>query len=138
LPDGNMASGLLGGAVMKKAIAIAGAKCSLPWAAAFWRAIVCNWLVCLAVWLALAAKDVIGKIFACLFPIMAFVASGFEHSVANMFFIPMGIFLTGGVDPVINWNNFLVGNLIPVTLGNILGGGIFVAGFYWWSYLRVK
>jgi len=138
LPDGGMASGLLGGAVMKKAIGIATLKCNLPWFAAFCRAILCNWLVCLAVWLALAAKDVIGKIFACFFPIMAFVASGFEHSVANMFFVPMGIFLTGGVDPVVNWGNFLINNLVPVTLGNIIGGGIFVAGFYWWSYLRVK
>ena len=138
LPDGSMASGFLGGAVMKKALAIASAKCSLPWDAAFCRAILCNWLVCLAVWLALAAQDVIGKMFACFFPIMAFVASGFEHSVANMFFVPMGIFIAGGADPLLNWSNFLVGNLIPVTLGNILGGGFFVAGFYWWSYLRVK
>jgi formate/nitrite transporter len=138
MPDGSMASGLLGGAVMEKAVGIATAKCSLPWGAAFCRAILCNWLVCLAVWMSLAAKDVIGKIFSCFFPIMAFVASGFEHSVANMFFVPMGIFLTGGVDTVVNWSNFLVGNLIPVTLGNIVGGGIFVAGFYWWSYLRVS
>lgn len=137
LPDGSVASGLLGGAVMKKAIAIAIAKCSLPWTAAFCRAILCNWLVCLAVWLALAATDIVGKIFACFFPIMAFVASGFEHSVANMFFVPMGIYLTGGgVDTVVNWGNFLMTNLIPVTLGNIVGGGLFVAGFYWWIYLK--
>jgi formate/nitrite transporter FocA (FNT family) len=55
-----------------------------------------------------------------------------------MFFVPMGIFIAGGADPLLTWSNFLVNNLLPVTLGNILGGGIFVAGFYWWSYLRVN
>ncbi|MGE5422606.1 MAG: formate/nitrite transporter family protein, partial [Ignavibacteriales bacterium] len=131
---------------------------------------------CMAVWLALASKDVVGKVFGIFFPIMAFVASGFEHSVANMFFIPMGlevaqipalvdvaaksvltpdqlaILTSGGTLPadavaamdafkasvasLFNWKNFLLNNLVPVTLGNIVGGGFFVATFYWFSYLK--
>ena len=130
----------------------------------------------MAVWLALASKDVIGKIFGIFFPIMAFVASGFEHSVANMFFIPMGLIVANipaivdvaaksvlsvdqaallaagqalpadavaamaafktAVANVFTWKTFLVNNLVPVTLGNIVGGGIFVAGLYWTSYLK--
>ena len=74
-----------------KALGIAKGKLTLTWMQAFMRGICCNWLVCLAVWMAFAAKDIAGKIFAIFFPIMAFVSSGFEHSVANMFFIPMGI-----------------------------------------------
>ena len=72
-------------------------------------------------------------------PIMAFVASGFEHSVANMYFIPVGIFTASdiGVDPIgLNWTAFLFGNLVPVTLGNIIGGCVFVAGAYWFIHLR--
>jgi len=111
---------------------IAQAKCSLTFAQAFWRGIGCNWLVCLAVWLAMGSDDIVGKIFGIQFPIMAFVALGFEHSVANMFFIPAGIFTTHAV----TWSAFLVNNLLPVTLGNIVGGGLFVATLYWWVYLR--
>lgn len=105
---------------------------SLTWTKAFWRAIGCNWLVCLAVYLAIASDDIIGKILGIWFPIFAFVAIGFEHSVANMFFIPVGIFLGGEI----TWTQFFVNNLIPVTLGNIIGGAIFVAAVYWWTYLR--
>jgi formate transporter len=104
---------------------------SLTWAQCFWRAIGCNWLVCLAVYLAIASDDIIGKIFGIWFPIFAFVATGFEHSVANMFFIPMGIFLGG-----VTWQQMFINNLIPVTLGNIVGGAIFVGAIYWWTYLR--
>lgn len=110
------------------------AKTSLTWGAAFWRAVGCNWLVCLAVWMAISSEDIAGKILAIWFPIMAFVALGFEHSVANMFFIPAAIFVTGKV----TWGAFLVNNLIPVTLGNIVGGAFFVGGLYWWIYLRKK
>lgn len=105
---------------------------SLTWTKAFWRAIGCNWLVCLAVYLAIASDDVIGKVLGIWFPIMAFVTIGFEHSVANMFFIPVGIFLGGGI----TWTQFFVNNMIPVTLGNIIGGAVFVACIYWWTYLR--
>ncbi len=134
-----------------KALAIAKGKLSLTWSAAFLRGICCNWLVCLAVWLAFASKDVVGKIFGIFFPIMAFVSSGFEHSVANMFFIPMGITIanaapelaasalnmsTEQVLAMYNYGNFLMANLIPVTLGNIVGGALFVGGFYWYVFLR--
>lgn len=133
-------------AVGTKALAIAKGKLTLTWSAAFLRAICCNWLVCLAVWMALTAKDTVGKVFAIFFPIMAFVTSGFEHSVANMFFIPMGLAIASkapdmvtaaGFDPTLfTWGNFLVNNLVPVTLGNIVGGAIFVAGIYYLTYLR--
>jgi formate/nitrite transporter FocA (FNT family) len=95
---------------------------------AWFRAIMCNWLVCLAVWLALASHDIVGKIFGIFFPIMAFVASGFEHSIANMYFIPIGMFVdtTGSI----TWGGFF-SNLIPVTIGNIIGGAGFVATLYW-------
>jgi formate/nitrite transporter len=111
---------------------IATKKCSLSWAQAFWRGVGCNWLVCLAVWMAMASDSIIGKVWAIWWPIMAFVALGFEHSVANMFFIPAGILVAGTV----SWGDFIVKNLIPVTLGNIVGAGVFVAGIYWYVYLR--
>ena len=116
-----------------KATSVATAKVGLAWDQAFIRAIGCNWLVCLAVWLANASDDVIGKIFGIWFPIMAFVTIGFEHSVANMFFIPLGMFL--GAKGV-TWSTILINNLVPVTLGNIIGGAIFVACIYWYTYLR--
>ena len=132
-----------------KALAIANGKVNLGWGAAFSRAILCNWLVCLAVWLAVAAKDVAGKIAAIYFPIMAFVASGFEHSVANMYFVPMGLLLKSNVDVVaaagltgklanLTWGGFIANNLIPVTLGNIVGGALFVSALYWAVYLKGK
>jgi len=111
---------------------IGAAKCSLTFGQAFWRGVGCNWLVCLAVWLAIASDDVISKIWGIWFPIMAFVAIGFEHSVANMFFVPAAIFATGKAA----WGIFLVRNLLPVTLGNIVGGALFVACIYWYLYLR--
>jgi len=109
-------------------------KTSLGWGEAFWRGVGCNWLVCLAVWMALSADDIAGKILAIWWPIMAFVALGFEHSVANMFFIPASIICTGKV----TWGAFFINNLIPVTLGNIVGGAFFVGTLYWWVYMRVK
>lgn len=111
---------------------IAQAKCSLTFVEAFWRGVGCNWLVCLAVWLAIGSENIVGKVFAIQFPIMAFVALGFEHSVANMFFVPAAIFATNAV----SWGAFLINNLFPVTLGNIVGGGLFVATIYWWVYLK--
>lgn len=131
-------------AVGAKAIAIANAKVSLSFSEAFFRAIGCNWLVCLAVWMALSAKEIAGKILAIFFPIMAFVALGFEHCVANMYFVPMGIFLkgtaAGGLAPAaqgtLTWGSFLTANLVPVTLGNIVGGALFVGSAYWCTYMR--
>jgi formate/nitrite transporter len=129
------------------ALVTAVGKVNLSFSEAFCRGIACNWLVCLAVWLAIAGKDAISKIFGVYFPIMAFVASGFEHSVANMYFIPMGLFLKGnaavvsaaGLTEAVNnltWSKFLVENLVPVTLGNIIGGAFFVGGVYYFAYLR--
>lgn len=113
---------------------IAQSKCNLSFSEAFWRGVGCNWLVCLAIWLAIGSEDIVGKVFAIQFPIMAFVALGFEHSIANMFFIPAAIFATNAV----GWLTFLIDNLLPVTLGNIVGGGLFVATIYWWVYLKGK
>lgn len=126
------------------AVNIAYAKVSLSFLQALVRAIGCNWLVCLAVWMALASRQTVGKIFAIFFPIMAFVALGFEHSVANMYFIPVGIFLRLAGVPApsayspeaLSWLSFLWDNLVPVTLGNIIGGGVFVGMSYWSAYLR--
>jgi len=136
-----------GSALGAAAVKIAYTKVSLPFGEALFRAIGCNWLVCLAVWMALAARQTVGKIFAIFFPIMAFVAIGFEHSVANMYFISMGIFLhnwagipaPGGIDPgILHWGSFLYRNLLPVTIGNIIGGGFFVGMGYWGAYLKPK
>lgn len=112
--------------------AIAEAKVSLTFGQAILRGIACNWLVVLAVWLAMASDDIVGKVFAIWFPIMAFVAMGFEHSIANMFFIPLG--MLNGANVTIG--QFLLNNLLPVTIGNIIGGSLFVGAAYWWVYLR--
>lgn len=126
------------------AVKVAYAKVHLPFGEALVRAIGCNWLVCLAVWMALSARQTVGKIFAIFFPIMAFVAIGFEHCVANMYFVPIGIFLSSwaGLAPAgmdvssITWGTFFINNLVPVTLGNIIGGSVFVGLGYWGAYLR--
>jgi formate/nitrite transporter len=120
------------GAVADSASKIASAKVALPFADAFFRGILCNALVCLAVWLCFAAHTVSGKILAIIFPISAFVALGFEHSIANMYFIPLGWLLDADG---VTLASFL-GNLVPVTLGNIVGGSVFVALVYWMIYLR--
>jgi len=141
-----------GSAVGVTAYNIAGAKLGLPWMAAFCSGILCNGLVCLAVWLCYSARSTTDKILSIIFPITAFVAMGFEHSVANMFLIPYGIMLSGtsefmGADGVAgaisNYSpaiftvpNFIKDNLIPVTLGNIVGGAIMVGLAYWIIYLR--
>lgn len=119
-------------------------KVDLAFMPAFTRGILCNWIVCMAVWMAAGAKDIIGKVFAIFFPIMTFVALGFEHSVANMFFIPLGMFLQTplgeafGMDKLanLNMNGLFMKNLLPVTLGNIIGGAFFVGFIYWFAYLK--
>jgi len=129
------------------ALNIANAKVSLSFGSALARGILCNALVCLAIWLCFSARTVTGKIISILFPITAFVAAGFEHSIANMYFIPIGMLLAGqpavlaaaGVtaEGVANltWAGF-VGNLVPVTIGNIIGGSILIGAIYWLTYLR--
>jgi formate transporter len=100
----------------------------------FLRALGCNWLVCLAVWMALAAEDVAGKVLAIFFPIMAFVAMGFDHVVANMFFLPAAIFV--GVGDLTWWN--AIHNWIFAFLGNLVGAAVFVSAAYWYLYARPK
>ncbi|MBT0726899.1 formate/nitrite transporter family protein [Rosenbergiella australiborealis] len=120
--------GMTEGVFLKKTLAVAAAKTSAPFAQAFISGIGCNWLVCLAVWLGLAGKDAAGKIIGIWFPVMAFVAIGFQHVVANMFIIPAAIFAGQG-----NWGDYLA-NFVPVFLGNAVGGGIFVGLIYFLAY----
>lgn len=124
-------------AVAEPAIATATAKVNLGFFPALVRGIFCNFLVCIAVWMAFASDSVEGKIIAVFFPIMLFVLCGFEHSIANMFYIPAGIFeaLKSGAEPI-SIGAFLLGNLLPVTLGNIIGGAGFVATSYYLAYLK--
>lgn len=134
--------GMADGAIGAAAVKIAAYKTSLPFWKAFFNGILCNILVCLAVWLAFAGRNVVDKIIAIVFPISAFVAAGFEHSVANMYFISLGILLQDVVPAAemaninsLNMTGF-VHNLIPVTIGNIIGGGIMVALVYYMVYGR--
>lgn len=133
---------------------LAGKKMSMPFATAFCSGVLCNVLVCLAVWLCYSARTTTDKIVSIIFPITAFVALGFEHSVANMYCIPYGMALarTGEflASPVaadaihkfpasyFTLPHFLLSNLLPVTLGNIAGGGLLVGAVYWFAYLRGK
>lgn len=128
--------GMLGALVVKTALS----KCGLTFGKAFVLGILCNWMVCLAIWMATGAQVAIGKMFAIWFCIGLFIVSGFEHSVANMYFIPAGLLAAGneayvqmaGVDVSgLTFGAFLLKNLLPVTLGNIVGGGFFVGCFYW-------
>lgn len=129
-----LACGVLTGAASGSgaAVAIAGAKTSIGFGKAFWRGVVCNWLVCLAVYLANGASDLASKFIAIIAPISAFVAMGMEHSVANMFLIPMGIACGASV----GIKAFFLSNLLPVTLGNIVAGVFLVAGVYYLSFGR--
>lgn len=124
--------GLGQGAVGQTAVAIASAKADLSFVDAFARGILCNALVCLAVWLAMGGRSVTDKILAILFPVTAFVALGFEHSIANWFFLPYGYLL----DPEAVAMTGAWMNLLAVTLGNLVGGSLLVAGVYWSAYLR--
>ncbi len=147
-------SGLLAGNVGGTAISIAyGKVAAVPGGinhnvAYFFRAIGCNFLVCITVMMAIASQDIAGKVLAIFFPIMAFVTSGFEHVIANMYFIPAGIIAKQFPDAVaasgisadalanLNWGTFFSQNIITVTLGNIVGGAIFVGVLYWAIFVR--
>jgi formate transporter len=121
------------GAVGETAVRIATAKAMIPVGQAFARGVLCNALVCLAVWLTLGGRSVTDKIIAIIFPITAFVAIGLEHSIANWFFLPYAMLLDGaGAVPLAG----VVRNLVAVTAGNIVGGTLLVAGVYWIAYLR--
>jgi formate/nitrite transporter len=140
------------GAVGLVALSTANAKTSLAFIPALTLGIMCNALVCLAVWMCFSARTIVDRVLAIIPPIAAFVAAGFEHSIANIYFIPMGLFIKAGAPdsfwraigkapadfPELTWSNFLVGNLVPVTIGNIIGGSIMVTAVYWFVYLRNK
>ena len=123
-----------GGAVAQAALRIAAAKVALPASEAFFRGVLCNVLVCMAVWMALAGRSVADKAVAIAFPITAFVAAGFEHSIANMYFLPLAMLLQTAGGPV-GWAE-LARNLGPVIAGNLVGGSVLVALVYWVIYLR--
>ena len=139
-----------GGAVGLAALSTANAKTSLTFVPALTLGIMCNAMVCLAVWMCFSARTNIDRVVTAIPPIAAFAAAGFEHCIANIYFIPMGLFIKAGAPtsfwqaigktaadyPDLTWSNFLVGNLIPVTIGNIIGGSILVAAVYWFVYLR--
>lgn len=127
-------SGLYSGAASERAVAVAAAKVSAPFSQMVVRGILCNILVVLAVWFQSGAKDVIGKIWSIWFPIALFVFAGFEHSIANMTYIPLGIFL--GAD--VTFSQFLISNLLPVTLGNMIGGAVIVPLLYYFAYRESK
>jgi formate transporter len=138
-------SNAVGITALKTAIA----KCDLGFLQAIALGVLCNALVCMAIWLTYSARSTTDKILAIIFPITAFVAAGFEHSVANMYFIPYGLMIKG-FDPAfiksvgdkvpgldgLTWQAFFLNNLLPVTIGNIIGGALLVAIVYWVILLR--
>ena len=140
----NSGANTLGGV----SISIAYAKISLPFMSALYLGIMCNWLVCLAVWISYGAQSTMGKLLGIFFPIWLFTTSGFEHSIANIYYVPAGIMakvnpqwaaasgLSAEALEQLTYGAFFMNNLLPVTLGNIIGGMIFVALAYWYVYLR--
>jgi len=138
------------GAVGLVALNIANTKASLAFVPALTLGIMCNALVCLAVWMCFSARTNIDRVVTAVPPIAAFAAAGFEHCIANIYFIPMGLFIKAGAPqsfwtaigktasdyPGLTWSNFFLGNLVPVTIGNIIGGAIMIAAVYWFVYLR--
>jgi formate transporter len=140
------------GAVGLVALSTAHSKAALSFVPALTLGIMCNALVCLAVWMCYSARTNIDRVVTIVPPITAFAAAGFEHCVANMYFIPIGLFIKAGAPDsfwtsigktpadfaALTWDNFLVGNLVPVTIGNIIGGSLMVGAVYWFVYLRKK
>lgn len=137
------------GSIGLTALNIAKAKVELGFVEAIFLGILCNALVCMAVWMCFSARTTAEKILAIIPPISCFVAAGFEHSIANMYFIPIGLFIkdfapeflsvigkTAADYASLTWGNFLIGNLLPVTIGNIIGGGFMVGIIYWFIYSR--
>lgn len=137
-----------GGAVGQTVLNIANAKVQLGFVQALMLGIMCNALVCLAIWLTFSARTTVDKIVAIIFPITAFVAAGFEHCVANMYFIPIGLFIKvfdpafvadQGIEVAgLTWSSFLINNLLPVTIGNIIGGAVMAAVVHWFVYIRLR
>jgi formate transporter len=130
----------------------ANSKVSLAFVPALTLGIMCNALVCLAVWMCFSARTTIDRVVTIVPPVTAFVAAGFEHCIANVYFIPMALFIKAGAGgafwdsigktaadyPALTWTNFLFGNLIPVTAGNLIGGSLLVGAVYWYVYLRKR
>lgn len=142
--------GFAQGGIGLNALAIADGKCQLAFIQAVMLGIMCNALVCLAIWLCFSARTTTDKILSIVFPITAFVAAGFEHCIANMYFIPAGLLIKSAApsafwDAVgrnaadyghLTWPNFFMANLLPVTIGNIIGGSLMVGLVYWFIYIR--
>jgi formate/nitrite transporter len=144
----NMDKGELGAYAINTALS----KCNMDFKSAFIMGIFCNVLVCIAVWISWAAKDGVSKVIGLYLPIWLFVTSGYEHCVANMYFIPAGLFaksnavclamaeekygITAAQLGNLDWSHFLINNLVPVTLGNIVGGAVIVGMVYWLVYLK--
>lgn len=139
------------GSVGETALKIAVSKVNLEFVQALALGLLCNLLVCLAIWLTYSARSTIDKIASIIFPVTAFVAAGFEHSIANMYFVPYALLIKAfdvefiakavehGIDLTnLTWGNFLLNNLLPVTIGNIIGGAVLVAAVYWSVFLRRK
>jgi len=140
------------GAIGLTALNIGESKTNLGFIQAVALGIMCNALVCMAVWLCFSARSTTDKILSIIPPIAAFVAAGFEHSVANMYFIPVALFVkymgdpkffevikkTAADFPHLTWGNFFIANLLPVTIGNIIGGAVMVGLVYWFAYLRTQ
>ena len=138
------------GAVGLVALTTANSKAALDFVPALTLGIMCNALVCVAVWMCFSARTTIDRVVTVVPPIAAFAAAGFEHCIANAYFLPMGLFIKSGAPdsfwvsigktaadfPALTWTNFLIGNLVPVTIGNIIGGSLMVGAVYWFVYLR--
>jgi formate transporter len=141
-----------GGSIGLAALYSAHSKASLEFLPAVALGIMCNALVCLAVWMCYGARTMLEKIFAIIPPVSAFVAAGFEHGIANIYYLSVALLIKAGASesfwvsihktaadfPALTWKNFFVGNLLPVTVGNIIGGSIMVAAVYWFVYLRPR
>jgi formate/nitrite transporter len=141
-----------GGAIGLAALSIANSKAGLDFVPALALGIMCNVLVCLTVWMCYGARTSVDRVMTIVPPITAFVAAGFEHCIANAYYIPIGLFIKGYAPeefwhsigktpadyPALTWVNFVFGNMLPVTLGNIIGGAVLVAAVYWFIYLRQR
>ena len=140
------------GAIGQSALYIANAKLGHTFGQAIILGVLCNLLVCLTYWLSLSSRTAAGKMLACVLPVAAFIAAGFEHSIANMYLLPMGLIIKNIATPEfwsmigysasdfanINLHNVLMMNIIPVTIGNIIGGGVMVGLSNWFVFLRKK